>query len=103
MNRLFKIEAEIEINKKGGGRTWPIKTGYRPGFNFLDKMQTSGSIYLINREDLKPGEKGIVEVSFISNELLGAIQIGTEFKFYEGPVEIGNGKVLKVIGWVESC
>lgn len=101
MNRLFKIEAEIKINKEGG-RTWPVKTGYRPGFEFINKIQTSGSIVLLDNEDLKPGEKGIVEVSFISNELLGEIHIGTEFKFYEGPVEIGDGKVLKVIGWIES-
>ena len=101
MNRLFKIEAEIKINKEGG-RTWPIKTGYRPGFNFIDKKQTSGSMDLLNREDLKPGEEAIVEVSFISNELLGDIKEGTVFKFYEGPIEIGSGKVLKVIGWIES-
>jgi len=100
MNRLFKIEAEIKINREGG-RTWPITTGYRPGFQFINKTQTSGSILLLNNEDLKPGEKGIVEVSFISNELLGEIHLATEFKFYEGPIEIGEGKVLKVIGWVE--
>jgi len=51
---------------------------------------------------LKPGQKGIVEVSFISNEPLGEIHVGTEFKFYEGPVEIGDGKVFKLIGWVEN-
>ena len=100
MNRLFKIEAEIKIHREGA-RSWPIKTDYRPGFKFTNKMQTSGSILLLNGEDLKPGEKGIVEVSFVSNELLGEIHLATEFKFYEGPVEIGEGKVLKVIGWVE--
>jgi translation elongation factor EF-Tu-like GTPase len=101
MNKLYKIEAEIEINKEGG-RTWPIKTGYRPGFNFIDNKQTSGSINLLNREDLKPGERGFVEVSFISNNFLEKIDSGTEFKFYEGPVEIGGRRVLKVIGWVDS-
>lgn len=101
MNKLFKIEAEIKIIKEGN-RTWPIKTGYRPGFNFMDKKQTSGSINLLGREELKPGEQGIVEVFFISNELLGEIKSGTEFKFYEGAIEIGGGKVLKVLGWVED-
>lgn len=99
MNRVFKIEAEIKINTERG-RTWPIRTGYRPGFKFINDMQTSGSICLLNSNELNPGEKGLVEVNFISNELLGEIQIGTEFKFYEGPVEIGDGKVTKVIGWV---
>ncbi|MDR6781626.1 translation elongation factor EF-Tu-like GTPase [Pedobacter africanus] len=101
MNRVFKIEAEIKI-KAEGGRTWPIKTGYRPGFNFVDKMQTSGSINLLNNDDLKPGDKGTVEIKFFSNELLGEIQPGTLFKFYEGPVEIGSGIVLKVIGWADN-
>lgn len=101
MNRLYKIKAEIKI-KKDGGRMLPIKTGYRPGFKFFDKMQTSGSILLLNSEDLKPGEKACVEVSFISDELLGEIRLGTEFKFYEGPIETGSGEVLEVVGWVES-
>jgi translation elongation factor EF-Tu-like GTPase len=99
MKRLFKIEADIKINKQGG-RTWPIITGYRPGFNFIDKMQTSGAINLLSKEYLHPGEEGIVEVSFISNELLGDITPGVRFKFYEGPIEIGSGKVLKVFGWI---
>jgi GTPase len=102
MNKLFKIEAEIKINKRRG-RTWPIKTGYRPGFRFIDKKQTSGSINLLSREYLKPGEEGVVEVTFVSNELLGHIKEGTVFRFYEGPVEIGIGKILKIFGWIEVC
>jgi translation elongation factor EF-Tu-like GTPase len=101
MNSLFKIEAEIKINEEGS-RTWPIKTGYRPGFNFIDEKQTSGSIDLLDKEDLKPGEHSIVEICFVSDVLLGNIKPGTEFKFYEGPVEIGSGKVLNVIGWIEN-
>lgn len=97
MNKLFKIKADISINI--GGRTLPIHTGYRPGFNFIDKSQTSGSISLLHQESLSPGEHGVVEVNFLSNELLGDIKPGIEFKFYEGPIEIGSGKVLSVIGW----
>lgn len=98
MNKIFKIEAEIRMKYT---RTWPIKTGYRPGFKFNSKAQTSGSIHLFGNVEINPGEKAIVEVIFISDELLGDIRVGTEFKFYEGPIEIGDGKVLKVIGWVE--
>ena len=47
-------------------------------------------------------EQGLVELSFVSNDLLGDIKPRSEFKFYEGPVEIGNGKIFKVIGWEES-
>lgn len=101
MYKLFKIIAEININKDGR-RTLPIPTGYRPGFKFGNNMQTSGSILLLNREDLKPGEKDIVEIRFISNVLLGNINTGTEFRFYEGPFEIGRGKVVEIVGWIES-
>jgi len=33
---------------------------------------------------------------------VGNIASGSEFRFYEGPVEIGVGKVLSVMGWVED-
>jgi len=101
MLKTFRIQAEIKI-KKEGGRSWPIKTGYRPGFNFLGNHQTSGQINLLKRDDIKPGEQGVVEVDFFSDELLGNIASGSEFRFYEGPTEIGVGKVLNVIGWVEN-
>lgn len=101
MSRLFKIKALIKINKDGR-RTWPILTGYRPGFKFGDKMQTSGCILLLNGKDLKPGEEGVVDIKFVSNELLGEIGIGTKFRFYEGPYEIKHGEVRELMGWVES-
>ena len=101
MDRLFKVEAKIEL-EIGKGRTWPIKNGYRPGFNFIDNKLTSGSIVLINKDELKPGDTAVVEISFISNELLGEIHIGSQFNFYEGSIKIGHGHILKVIGWVEK-
>src|SRR5687767_10951542 len=100
MNKLYKIEAEISVNKDGR-RSLPVTTGYRPGFIFDSKSQTSGSIRLLHKEILNLGESDIIEISFISDVLLGNIKPGLSFKFYEGPIEIGEGKVLKVIGWVE--
>lgn len=100
MNKLFKIEAEIEFNIESE-RTWPIKNGYRPGFKFEDKMQTSGAIHMIDREELKAGEKGIVQVWFVHDTLLGDVHSGVPFEFYEGHAKIGQGHVLKVLGWVE--
>lgn len=100
MKGLFKIEAQIKINKNGK-RTLPIRTGYRPGFIFVDNTQTSGSISLLDREELKLGEEACVEVCFISDELLGDIKIGAKFSFFEGPVEIGKGTVINIFGWTE--
>lgn len=100
MNKLFKITARIAVNEKTG-RTWPIETGYRPAFSFVSKSQTSGSIRLLEKDSLHPGEVGLVEISFVSDSLLGKIDSGTEFEFYEGPIQIGKGEVLKVLGWLE--
>jgi len=101
MNLLFKIEAIIRLHKQGG-RTWPIKAGYRPGFNFVNDKQTSGSILLLTKEHLSSGEEGLAEVSFVSNELLGDVKPGTECKLYEGPTEIGTCLVINVRGWETS-
>jgi hypothetical protein len=100
-NSLFKIEARIELNKNGK-RTWPVKSGYRPAFAFVDSNYTSGSIHLISQSELNLGETCDAEIIFHSNELLGDIKAGTKFKFFEPPHEIGNGEVLKVIGWVND-
>lgn len=101
MDQLFKIKAEIFIYNQGG-RTLPIKTGYRPGFIFINNAQTSGSIKILDKNEMIPGSNGIVEIYFFSDALLGNIKINNEFKFYEGNVEIGQGKVIDVIGWVDG-
>jgi translation elongation factor EF-Tu-like GTPase len=101
MNKLFKIIAQISIKKKGG-RTKPVYSGYRPGFCFIENRQTTGSINLIKNNSLNPGDTEIVEVFFVSNELLGKIKEGTKFNFYEGNILIGNGEVVNIIGWIEK-
>jgi len=63
---------------------------------------TSGAITLLNSEELKPGEKGIVEIRFAIKDLLGEVNIGTEFIFNEGAAEIGKGIVTKIIGWTDN-
>lgn len=98
---LFKIRAEITI-KLRGGRTLPIVNGYRPGFCFIENKQTSGSIQLLGEESLEPGKTGLVYIAFFSDELLGAIQSGTKFSFYEGKTEIGTGEVIDILGWVPA-
>jgi hypothetical protein len=88
-NLIFPVESK---------RTWPIKDGYRPGFMSINKMQTSGSINLIGRSELNRGEECVVEISFISKELLGEISSGQEIKFYEGANEIGSIVIISIIG-----
>lgn len=98
--KRFTIEAKIELTERGG-RTQPAMTGYRPGFCFIDNQQTSGSIKLLHTQVLQLGETTLVEISFFSEELLGAIKPGVEFNFFEGPVQVGSGKVMKILGWKE--
>jgi hypothetical protein len=59
MDQLFKIQAEITLSNIGG-RTWPIRSGYRPGFDFKNRGLTSGSIKLLSKEELNPGETSLV-------------------------------------------
>lgn len=99
MDKLYRIQAEITLNSKGG-RTWPIKSGYRPGFDFKTRGLTSGSIKLLNRQELNPGETGLAEISFVSDELIGNAETGSKFKFYEGSTEIGYCKIVRILGWV---
>jgi len=68
MPKTFRIQAVIKI-KKEGGRSWPVKTGYRPGFKFIGNHQTSGQINSLKRDDIKPGEQGVVEVVFFRMNL----------------------------------
>ena len=101
MKHLFKIQANITLIDKGG-RTLPIKSGYRPGFNFVEKKQTSGLIKLLNQEFLSIGESANVEIFFFSDSLLGNINKKTTFIFFEGNILVGFGSVTNIIGWVEN-
>lgn len=101
MKKLFTIQANITLVSEGG-RKLPIKSGYRPGFNFIEDKQTSGSIKLLNQDSLCIGESSDVEVLFFSDSLLGDIKEKTTFNFFEGGVLVGFGNVIKIIGWIDN-
>ena len=101
MKQLFKIHANITLINKGG-RTLPIKSGYRPGFSFIEKKQTSGSITLLNQDFLSVGESTDVEILFFSDLLLGNINEKTTFNFFEGGLLVGFGNVITIDGWVDN-
>lgn len=50
------IEAYIKLYKEG--RKTSFYNGYKPLFNFIKEMKTSGKIMLINREKFDPGDEG---------------------------------------------
>jgi GTPase len=100
-NRLYKILCHIEFLKTSL-RSSPIKSGYRPLFNFSKVSLQSGKIELIDKELLNQGERAYTNVYFVSDQLLKDVAIGKEFFFFEGPNKVGAGKVIDVLGWVNE-
>lgn len=93
---MIKIKAKIRLYAEG--RKTPFRNNYRPLFNFIDEMKTSGQISLKNQVDFSPGETGIVEILFMSKEFLGdGFDVGTQFTFGEGGKPLGDGEVLEII------
>jgi hypothetical protein len=95
---MIRIKAKI-ILYKGTGRTWPIKTGYRPLFNFIPLSKTSGSITVIDKYGIEVGSTGNVFIKFANGDFLGKdILIGKQFTFDEGTIALGEGEILEIIG-----
>lgn len=85
----------IELNTI---RKQPFNSGYRPSFSFVPESYTVGKINLIDKEDFLPGERGEVEISFLSTNLLGEnFGVGSEFTFGESTTVLGTGKVLDIL------
>jgi translation elongation factor EF-Tu-like GTPase len=94
---MTTIRAKISLydNK---GRTWSIKSGYRPLFNFISDSKTSGQITVLNQEEIEVGCESEVLIKFISNSFLGNyFSIGTQFTFDEGGVALGEGEILEIL------
>jgi elongation factor Tu len=94
---MITIKAIIKLydNKE---RTWPIRTGYRPLFNFISDSKTSGQITVLNQEEIEVGCEAEVLINFISDSFLGNnFIIGTQFTFDEGGVALGEGEILEIL------
>jgi len=95
---MIKVKAHIKLFKGNNKRKTPFISGYRPMFSFIKETKTSGHIQLINQLQFKPGDDGIVEITFINEKFLGEdFAIGKEFKFYEAKESLGEGKVLELL------
>ncbi|OWK68865.1 hypothetical protein [Pedobacter sp. AJM] len=93
---MIKILAKIKLYKTE--RKTPFKSGYRPLFNFIPDMKTSGQITLKENTDFCPGEEGIVEIAFLHREFLGEkFDVGSKFTFGEGALPFGEGEVREII------
>ena len=93
---MIKVKAKIRLYENG--RKSAFKTGYRPLFNFIKEMKTSGQITLYDRIDFAPGKEGTVEIKFLHEEFLGqTFDVGTMFTFGEGIGALGEGVILELI------
>ncbi|MFP9097908.1 hypothetical protein ACLI09_02540 [Flavobacterium sp. RHBU_24] len=87
---MLKIKVKIQ-SYKDTGRTLPLKSGYRPLFNFDAQSKKSGLITFIGKESLDIGESGQAYVVFLDNNFLGNnLLLGKKITFDEGTQAIGD-------------
>jgi len=90
---MIIVKAYIKLYEKG--RKTPFKTGYKPLFNFIEEMKTSGKIDLINKSEFFPGEEGEVKINFLNKNYLGNdFDVGKKFTFGEGGIALGEGVII---------
>ena len=88
----------IKLYKNEYGRKTSFITGYRPLFNFIEGMKTSGQITLIDRNEFYPGDEGLVEITFLNKSYLGDnFSEGIKFIFDEGRAPLGEGEVTEIL------
>lgn len=93
---MIKVKAKIKLYENG--RKTPFANGYRPMFNFIKEMKTSGKIEFKDKEEFYPGEEREVEISFLSKKYLGDDFIkGKKFTFCEGEVPLGDGEIKEIL------
>lgn len=97
-NADFIAELKYRTAKEGGRKT-PASSGYRPHLEFeFTKMLTSGHQFFIGTDLVNPGETILAQIGMNSTEHCeGKLTVGTEFKFCEGSVIIGIGKITEII------
>ena len=93
---MIRVKAKITLFRMG--RKTPFVSGYRPLFNFIPEMKTSGQIVLHDRQELFPGDQALVEIIFLNKEYLGdSFGPGAHFTFGEGFEPIGEGVIKELI------
>ncbi|MDN3664392.1 hypothetical protein ACFFU1_11575 [Algibacter miyuki] len=100
MNRKFDFIAELKYRTtEQGGRKTPANSGYRPHLEFeFTEMLTSGHQFFIGTDLVNPGETVLAQIGMNSTyHYEGQLEVGTEFKFCEGSLIIGIGKITEII------
>ncbi len=105
----FEIEADVHLFDPSKGRKSYIATGYRPhiyfGYSDLSALHSSDCIIsLIHKQQLFPGENATVLISVLKySHLTNLLKKNVRIQIKEGARIIGEGKIVKRIGEMETC
>lgn len=93
---MMCIKATIKLYER---RSIPFDNGYHPLFNFASESKVGGRIHLLDRDEFRPGDTGLVEIWFPVAEYLGDdFSKGKRFTFDEGTSEpIGEGVIEEIM------
>jgi len=93
----YHIEASIYfLTPEEGGRTSPVRSGYRPQFYYEGQDWDAIHDYP-GHDEVKPGSTVITLLSFLTPEQhRDRVKPGLAFELREGAKVIGKGTVLRV-------
>lgn len=99
---LIKVRASVRLlSTEEGGRTDPIRGGYRPNHNFFgpdSREMTIGLVDLPDGVELRPGETMELTIAFWAwPGLVGQIYSGRRWSIQEGARLVGVGTIKEVL------
>lgn len=96
---MATVRAKIRLLRtEEGGRLSGATSGYRPIVRVGD-LHASGSIELLDRELIEPGDECEVNITILYRKYVeDHLTLGTTFDLTEGARKVGEGKVLAVLG-----
>ena len=98
MDKMIKIKASLLLYKGVNKRTISIKSGYRPLFSIMKESKISGHIELLDKTELKPGEKTNVKILFLNSDYITRNKIiDKTVYFYESKEALGEIKCITIL------
>ncbi len=104
---LGYIEAELTmLTADDGGRTAPIRSGYRPNWwlpGNPERTNAGGTIELVDGDELAPGATGTVRIYPFVPEAWEQVTIGSRLDVNEGPYLVGRAVVTRIVPAVATA
>lgn len=95
---MIKVTAFLKLYKGDRKRQSSFYSGYRPHFLFPNGSLTSGSIQLVDKSEIYPGEECEVVITFISNKYLGDnFSAGVIGYFSEAAEPVGEIEIKEIV------